>query len=253
MIASLDETAAPPGAVRRLFPMGAPGAPWQALAQLDLVAGQRHEAQPLPGDEVGYLLLAGTVTVTGGSEPVHLAAPAAALCGVGAGHQLRAGAPGARLIVVAVAVADRAGPGRFVHDAFDRARLPWRAAIHGGRGRIATRHLWGPGDFASSWAFVDHAVLAPGSCLGYHYHEHLDEAFVVLAGRGWMTLGQQTGQVGPGAVTFQAAGVGHGLHNPCAEELDFVRVAVAAPGQAFTTVDLADDPRARRPLPDTAT
>lgn len=129
----------------------------------------------------------------------------------------------------------------------DAAVLKWRDAIHGGVGRIATRHIWGPDDFASSWTFMDHAVLEQGSSVGCHYHDALEEVFVILRGRGYMTVDQETVEVGPGSVTWQGIGQGHGIYNPYEEKLDFLRLAVAQPDEAYTSIDLHDSLAARRP------
>ena len=129
----------------------------------------------------------------------------------------------------------------------DAGVLKWRDAIHGGRGRIATRHIWGPGDFASSWTFMDHAVLEQGSSVGCHYHDALEESFVVLRGRGHMTVDDETVEVGPGSVTWQGIGQGHGIYNAHEEELDFLRLAVAQPDKEYTSIDLHDDLAGRRP------
>lgn len=238
MIQRLDDVALPAGEPAALFPGVPRRTPWPQLDLLDLPGAAVHEASPAPGVECGYLLLRGTAAVDpGDGAPEDVEAPAALLCGVGSGHRVTAGAAGARLIAIGVSGADP-GRGRFLSEPFARDRLPWRDAIHGGGGRIATRHLWGPQDFASSWAFVDHAVLSQGSSLGRHYHEHLDEIFVVLSGSGEMTIGDRTARIGRGHVTLQRHGEGHGLLNPCGQDLDFVRVAVAAGGETFTTVDL---------------
>lgn len=132
---------------------------------------------------------------------------------------------------------------------FDPQLLAWRDSIHGGRGQLATRHVLRPAQLASSWTYLDHAVLGPGSSLGYHCHEGLEEAFVVLAGQGDMTVDDQTFQVTPGSVTFQAIGTAHGLHNPGPDALNFVRLAVAMPDQEPTTVDLNHDLQHRRAGP----
>ena len=221
-----------------LFPGTPRETPWPQLDLIDLPAGAVHEARPAPDVECGYLLLRGTAAVDPGEgAPQAVEAPAALLCGVGADHRLTAGPRGARLIAIGVSGADPQRA-RFLSEPFTRDRLPWRDAIHGGGGRIATRHLWGPEDFASSWTFLDHAVLSRGSSLGRHYHEHMDEVFVVLSGAGEMTIGDRTTRIGPGHVTLQRPGEGHGLLNPCEEHLDFVRVAVTEKGRAFTTIDL---------------
>ena len=102
-------------------------------------------------------------------------------------------------------------------EAVDADALNWRPAIHGGCGRIATRHIWVPGDFASSWTFLDHAVLEPGASVGYHYHDALEESFVVLGGRGRMTVADESFAVEPGSVTWQGLGQGHGSYHAAAE------------------------------------
>ena len=252
MIERLDDVA-PTADPVPLFPGTPRQTTWQQIDLLDLVVGAVHAAQPAPGVESGYLLLSGTAAVAAETAGIRspVAAPAALLCGVGTAHRLAAGSEGARLIAIGVSGADP-GRGRFASEPFARDRLDWRAAIHGGGGRIATRHLWGPDDFASSWTFFDHAVLSQDSSVGSHYHQHMDEMFVVLSGAGWMTIAGRTRRIGPGHITLQRATEGHGLFNPYKEDLDFVRVAVAAPGAAFTTIDLEEDLQSRQPEPDTA-
>ena len=81
---------------------------------------------------------------------------------------------------------------------FDEQALKWRDAIHGGSGQIATRHVLSPDDFYSDWTFLDHAILSAGGSVGFHYHDFLEESFVVLKGQGLMTIDDETFAVGPG-------------------------------------------------------
>ena len=130
---------------------------------------------------------------------------------------------------------------------FDTQALMWRDAIHGGCGQIATRHVLSPEDFYSDWTFLDHAILDAGGSVGYHYHGALEESFVVLRGQGLMTIADETFAVGPGSVTWQGIGQGHGIYNPGPEKLEFVRIAVKQACEEYTTIDLHDDLSARRP------
>ena len=130
---------------------------------------------------------------------------------------------------------------------FDAQALTWRDAIHGGCGQIATRHVLSPDDFNSDWTFLDHAILSAGSSVGYHYHDFLEESFVVLRGQGLMTIDDETFAAGPGSVTWQGIGQGHGIYNPGPEKLEFVRIAVKQADEEYTTIDLHDDLSARRP------
>ncbi len=130
---------------------------------------------------------------------------------------------------------------------FDAHKLKWRDAIHGGCGQIATRHVLAPNDFYSDWTFLDHAILGAGGSVGYHYHDFLEESFVVLRGRGLMTIDDETFAVVPGSVTWQGIRQGHGIYNPGPERLEFVRIAVKQADEEYTTIDLHDDLSARRP------
>ena len=131
--------------------------------------------------------------------------------------------------------------------AFDAQALTWRDAIHGGCGQIATRHVLSPEDFYSDWTFLDHAILDAGGSVGYHYHDFLEESFVVLRGQGLMTIADETFAVKSGSVTWQGIGQGHGIYNPGPEKLEFVRIAVKQADEEYTTIDLHNDLSARRP------
>ena len=129
---------------------------------------------------------------------------------------------------------------------FDTQELKWRDAIHGGCGQIATRHVLSPDDFRSDWTFLDHAILSAGGSVGYHYHDFLEESFVVLKGQGLMTIDDETFAVESGSVTWQGIGQGHGIYNPSPEKLEFVRIAVKQADKEYTTIDLHDDLSARK-------
>ena len=135
----------------------------------------------------------------------------------------------------------------FLAGIFDAQALKWRNAIHGGCGQIATRHVLSPEDFYSAWTFLDHAILGAGGSVGYHYHDFLEESFVVLRGKGLMTIDDETFEVKPGSVTWQGIGQKHGIYNPGPEKLEFVRIAVKQVDKKYTTIDLHDDLSARRP------
>ncbi|MFA6109461.1 MAG: cupin domain-containing protein [Candidatus Latescibacterota bacterium] len=234
-----------PGQAVPLFPDQVRTTPWSAYEALELKPGQEYRGPSGQAVEVGLVLLTGALTATDLPEPIALLAPAVALCPA-VDRPLLLANPGTeptRLLLACVAGATEPGPapGLIRTQPLDRGALPWRPAIHGGIGRIASRHLWGPADCRGAWTFIDHAVLAPGSSLGYHYHDGLEESFVVLAGRGTLVGAGRTLAVGPGTVTWQAIREPHGLFGSGPEELEFLRLAVRRPGEEFTTVDLHDD------------
>ncbi|MBT3342082.1 MAG: cupin domain-containing protein [Gemmatimonadetes bacterium] len=213
--------------------------PWTALRCVELSDGKSVD---VAGDDEAVLLLLRGEVVT--SQEAHLKAPA--LVRAAARPAVLRAQGSARLLCahVRLTTSDETTP---ACDGLNPEALTWRDAIHGGGGRIATRHVWRGEDFAgTAWVYVDHAILGTHSSLGHHYHEAGEEVFVVLEGQGRMTVGDSTFDVGPGSVTYQPIGVGHGLYNPHDEDLVFVRLAVGIPGEVFTTIDLDDDLRTRQ-------
>ena len=225
--------------------------PWEPLDYLELGPGASFSPPPHISFEQGYIVIEGTVDYSGNGHGQQLRGPAVLLCQLDGhpNHTLTNNtAQTVRLLHVRVALAphpDQQRPLR--QENVDPNKLKWRDAIHGGAGRIATRHIWGPDDFSSTWTFMDHAVLGPQSSVGYHYHDALEECFLILRGRGCMTIADATCAVGPGSATWQGIRAGHGIYNPHDDELDFLRLAVAQQDETYTTVDLHDSLAARRP------
>ena len=244
-LADIDST---PGSSTPLLTTPGLETPWRALELLRIAPGSEHRCGGAAGPaEYGYLLLEGDVELRAGTANLKAPAPAV-LRTVDPDHALANDGSGSALaLALEVRLATVASPGSEAREgtavaAVDPRQLQWRDAIHGGAGRIATRHIWGPDDFASTWTFLDHAILAAGSSVGYHHHEGLDESFVILAGKGYVTVEGSCFEVGPGSVTLQQIGQGHGIFNPSPEaELSFVRIAVAGADGAFDTIDRDDD------------
>ena len=222
---------------------------WRLFNCLDLAPGKEARIAADELCEHGYIVVEGVVELVCGGMGREVQGPAVLLAKIGGEHAINnRGGESARLVHMSVATGESVDAHRpFRVEPVDLESLRWSDAIHRGAGRIATRHLWGPEDFHSSWAFVDHAVLESRSSVGYHYHDALEECFLVLKGRGFMTIDDETFAVGPNSVTWQGIGTGHGIYNPAAENLEFLRLAVAQEDREFTTIDLHDDLSGRSP------
>ena len=240
---SLEEKV-PWARARPVFPGTRFATPWRVFDLVVLPPGEAAESPD--GDcEQGFVILKGEAVFEGNGDTAEVGETAAV---VAAGStRLRATARSCTALSIGVSLPEAPPAGHLRIDSVDAGKLKRRPSIHGGGGEIATRHIWGPGDFLSSWTFLDHAILSPGSAVGYHYHEALEECFVILGGRGYMTIDGDTFAVGPGSVTYQGVEKGHGIYNPGSAPLDFLRIAVAMPGEEVATIDLDDDLSARTP------
>lgn len=103
-----------------------------------------------------------------------------------------------------------------------------RVRAHGGAREIEfARVVERPG---GSLRFIDLSVLAPGADIGLHTHERdNEEMYVIVSGRGVMSLDGEEFEVGPGDVILNRPGGTHGLRNTGDAELRMVVVEIQAP------------------------
>ena len=71
-------------------------------------------------------------------------------------------------------------------------------------------------------------TFEPGQAHEPHTHGDRDKLYVILQGRGELTVGEETSMVEPGDVAFAAADVVHSLNNPGPDRL-IVLVAMGPP------------------------
>ena len=232
----LNRSAEPGAGAIRLFGEDCFATPWRRLEYIELPSGAPFCSEGA-GEERALVVLQGGIEVEGIGD---LDANRVLLCGEFAAVN-RDDQPVCLLHAVVAIGAEARPRTAIVTETVDAKKLGWRPALHGGAGRIATRHIWGPEDFSSTFTFLDHAILESGASVGYHYHQALEESFFVLRGRGLMTIDDNTFEVGPDSVTRQGIGQGHGIFNPHGEHLEFLRIAVARAEEAYSTVDLHDD------------
>jgi mannose-6-phosphate isomerase-like protein (cupin superfamily) len=104
-----------------------------------------------------------------------------------------------------------------------------RAVAHDGRGEIAFSRVRdrSPGS-ACNW--LDFSVVPAGASIGVHTHDPDDEEiYIVISGRGRMTLGGETFIVESGDVIVNPPSGTHGLENIGNTELRLVVVDIACP------------------------
>ena len=99
---------------------------------------------------------------------------------------------------------------------------------HEGAGTVRTVRVIDDAD-ASGFRFLDLTELPPHHSVGTHTHGPDDEeAYVIISGRGRMSVGSAEFEVGPGDVIVNPAGGTHGLTNIGPEPLRMVVLDVAA-------------------------
>ncbi len=123
---------------------------------------------------------------------------------------------------------------------FDRALLKPRRH-HGGRGEVLFREVWGSRDFQTNFEYLCHVLLPPGTSVGYHRHEIVDEAYMIMNGSGRMTVDEETAEVVRGDAIPNNMGGAHGIFNHTDEDLELFVVGVSLEKGRVDATDLGDD------------
>lgn len=101
---------------------------------------------------------------------------------------------------------------------------------HGGVGMVFANRAGRKAD-GLNCHFIDCVVVPPGSSIGLHTHSHdNEELYVILKGRGIMTIEDDDRDVEPGDVIINPPGGTHGLRNPGKEDIELVVIEYAADG-----------------------
>jgi mannose-6-phosphate isomerase-like protein (cupin superfamily) len=152
------------------------------------------------------------------------------------------------LAVVAVAItsllpaqpaAQQAAPAsRIVHT--DPATFRPSAAVHGGAGSMGFTALLNRGAVTPEFNFLHRGVIPPGAGIGHHFHNVVEEMFVILDGEAQFTIDGRTATVkGPAGVICRA-GHSHAIYNAGSTPVQWMNLNVSLNAGVYDAFDLGD-------------
>jgi len=131
---------------------------------------------------------------------------------------------------------------RIIHYSVDQVReIP---DVHDGAGTLNYTALYQRPKFSSKFLFLHRGQLMPKSSIGRHYHNRMEEMFVILDGAAEFTIDGRTSLLeGPAGAPCRM-GCAHGIYNPGDTPVEWMNIAVSTRhGQydAFNTGDAGED------------
>ena len=127
---------------------------------------------------------------------------------------------------------------RIVHT--DPAAFRLSPAVHGGAGSMGFTALLNRGAVTPEFNFLHRGVIPPGAGIGHHFHNTVEEMFVILDGEAQFTIDGRTATVkGPAGVICRA-GHSHAIYNAGSTPVQWMNLNVSMNAGVYDAFDLGD-------------
>ena len=122
----------------------------------------------------------------------------------------------------------------------DPAAYRLLSAVHGGAGSMSFTALLNRGAVTPEFNFLHRGVIPAGAGIGHHFHNVVEEMFVILDGEAQFTIDGRTASVkGPAGVLCRT-GHSHAIYNPGPMPVQWMNLNVSLVPGVYDNFDLGD-------------
>lgn len=122
----------------------------------------------------------------------------------------------------------------------DPAAYRLLSAVHGGAGSMSFAALLNRGAVTPEFNFLHRGVIPAGAGIGHHFHNVVEEMFVILDGEAQFTIDGRTASVkGPAGVLCRT-GHSHAIYNPGPTPVQWMNLNVSLIPGVYDNFDLGD-------------
>jgi mannose-6-phosphate isomerase-like protein (cupin superfamily) len=129
----------------------------------------------------------------------------------------------------------------------DPSRYRMQKSVHGGAGEMGYTALFNSPDFQSNFNFLHRGILQPKGGIGHHFHNNMEEMFIIFSGEAQFTIDGRTSVVKAPAGAPCRMGHSHAIYNATDQPVEWMNISVTNIKGRYDNFDLGD-PRVDVPL-----
>jgi len=123
----------------------------------------------------------------------------------------------------------------------DPSRYRVAKSVHGGAGELHYMGLFDAQTFNTNVIFLHRGVIPPGGGIGHHFHNHMEEMFVIFDGEAQFTIDGRTSVLKAPAGAPCRMGHSHAIYNPSDKPVQWMNIAVGTIKGKYDAFDLGDN------------
>ena len=141
-------------------------------------------------------------------------------------------------VITVSASAQQAAKSRVVHN--DPSKLGKQSGVHRGAGSMAFGQMVGTRDVSTNLAYLHAGLLNEKSSIGHHFHNNMEEMFVILTGEAEFTINGRTSLIKAPAIVPCRLNNSHAVYNPGTAPVKWLNFGVTMVRGHNDNFDLGD-------------